>query len=88
LGPVDFATGTQTRAGYDVGVGLSWMFAPNWDLWVEYDHMGFGTKNMNLTGAGPAIGDIYSANVKQSVEAVLIGIDYRIDWGGPVVAKY
>lgn len=86
--PLDFATGTQTRTGYDVGVGLSWMFAPNWDLWVEYDHMGFGTKNFNLAGVGPALGDSYTADVKQSVDKVLVGIDYRINWDGPVVAKY
>ena len=26
------------------------MFARNWDLWIEYDHMGFGTKNVLLNG--------------------------------------
>jgi outer membrane immunogenic protein len=45
-------TGDQSRTGYDAGVGITWMFAPKWDLWVEYDHMGFGTKNMSLAGVG------------------------------------
>jgi outer membrane immunogenic protein len=85
----NFATGDQTRTGYDVGVGLSWMFARNWDLWVEYDHMGFGTKNLDLTGIGAGTGDFFTARVKQSVDKVLVGIDYRFDWGkAPVVAKY
>jgi outer membrane immunogenic protein len=77
LTPQEFATGSQTRTGYDIGVGLSWMFARNWNLWVEYDHMGFGTKNLHLTGVGAAPGFFADDNVKQSVDKVLVGIDYR-----------
>jgi outer membrane immunogenic protein len=84
----DFATGDQTRTGYDVGVGLSWMFTRNWDLWLEYDHMGFGTKGFNLTGVGTGAGIPYTANIDQSVDKVLMGIDYRFYWGSaPVVTK-
>ena len=60
---------------------LSWMFAPNWDVWIEYDYMGFGTKNLYLTGVGPDTGDYLGVNVQQSVEKVLMGIDYRFNWG-------
>ena len=81
-----FASGDQTRTGYDVGVGLSWMFAQNWDLWVEYDHMGFGTKNMNLAGEGQFAGVPETANVTQNVDKVLVGIDYRFNWGSVPVA--
>jgi outer membrane immunogenic protein len=72
----EFAAGKQTRTGYDVGVGLSWMFARNWDLWVEYDHMNFGTKNIRISGQG-----IFDNNVTQSVDKVLVGIDYRFNTG-------
>jgi len=84
------ATGAQTRSGYDVGVGLSWMFARNWDVWIEYDHMGFGTKTMNLTGVGGASGFTFFENIQQNVDKVLVGIDYRFYWGAapvPVVTK-
>jgi outer membrane immunogenic protein len=83
-------TGDQTRTGYDVGVGLSWMFARNWDLWIEYDHMGFGTKNVLLNGT-PIYDTGFSTPVaySQNVDKILVGIDYRFDWGkAPVVAKY
>jgi outer membrane immunogenic protein len=83
-----FATGDQTRTGYDVGVGLSWMFAQNWDVWIEYDHMGFGSQDASLTGVGASTGVTYYANSSLSVDKVLLGIDYRFSWGGPVVAKY
>jgi outer membrane immunogenic protein len=87
----EFFSASPTRTGYDVGVGLSWMFAPHWDAFVEYDYMGFGTKNVTLDGVG-----FYSANrigvdVKQNVNKILVGIDYRFDMMGkaPIVsAKY
>jgi outer membrane immunogenic protein len=82
----DFLTGAQTQTGYDVGVGLSWMFAPNWDLWVEYDYMGFETKNVSFIGEGIAAGDPYTANISLNVQKVLLGIDYRISWGNAPVA--
>jgi len=83
----------QTRTGYDVGVGLSWMFARNWDLWVEYDYMGFGTKNVTLNGTFVGVGSIFEGvDYKQNVNKVLVGIDFRFpDLVGkaPVVsAKY
>jgi hypothetical protein len=62
------------------------MFAPKWDLWVEYDHMGFGTKNMALSGVGLFTGIPYTANVTQSVDKVLFGIDYRITWASAPAA--
>jgi outer membrane immunogenic protein len=83
------ASATQTRTGYDVGVGLSWMFARNWDLWVEYDYMGFGGKHVTLIGEGADSGQTFGLDVKQHVSKVLVGIDYRFDWGkAPVSAKY
>jgi outer membrane immunogenic protein len=81
-GQGEFAAGNQTRTGYDVGVGLSWMFARNWDLWVEYDHMGFGTKNFRIIGEAtipnPQLAGVnFDNSVKQSVDKVLVGISYR-----------
>jgi outer membrane immunogenic protein len=81
-----FWTGDQTRTGYDAGVGITWMFAPKWDLWVEYDHMGFGTKNMSLAGVGILVGTPLTVNVTQNVDKVLFGIDYRITWASAPAA--
>jgi outer membrane immunogenic protein len=73
----EFAAGDQARTGWDIGAGLSWMFAPNWDVFVEYDYMAFGTKNMSLPGVGAFAGFPYSANITQNVANVLVGVDYR-----------
>jgi outer membrane immunogenic protein len=81
----------QSRTGYDVGIGISWMFARNWDLWLEYDYMSFGTKNVTLNGEGQFAGQTLGVDVKQNVSKVLVGIDFRFpDLVGkaPVSAKY
>jgi outer membrane immunogenic protein len=73
------ATGTQSRSGYDVGVGGSLMLAHSVDLWIEYDYMGFGTKSTTLAVDG-TIGTTVpyvTANVSQNVSKVLVGVDYR-----------
>jgi outer membrane immunogenic protein len=88
----DTFSGNQSRTGYDVGVGISWMFARNWDLWVEYDYMGFGTKSVTLNNN--ALNDpilTLGVDIKQNVNKVLVGIDFRFpDLVGkaPVSAKY
>jgi len=91
-GAGEFASGSQSRTGYDVGVGLSWMFARNWDLWIEYDYMGFGTKNLALNSESIAVGvAAFNTDIKQSVSKILVGIDFRFpDLVGkaPVSAKY
>ena len=50
----------------------------------------FGTKNQSLTGIGAGAGFTYAGNIKQDVDKVLVGLNYRFDaWGkAPVVAKY
>jgi len=78
-----------TRTGWDAGLGMEWMFAPNWSVWVEYDHMGFGTKDLTFTFPD---GDFFSEHVKQSVDKVLVGVNWRFNFGkgpaAPVVARY
>jgi len=72
------ATGNpNSRNGYDVGVGVSWMFAPHWNLFVEYDHMGFGTKNIIMSGSGAAVGNTWFVDVRQNMDKLLVGFNFR-----------
>jgi outer membrane immunogenic protein len=86
-GVTQSVSASQTRGGFDAGLGLTWMFQRNWDLFVEYDHIFLGTKD--LTYNLPAFGPLQQ-NVRQSFDKILVGIDYRFDMMGkaPVVAKY
>lgn len=62
--------------GYTVGGGLEYLFAPSWSGKVEYQYYDFG--NVNFDG--------YS--FKNDEHVVKAGLNYRFNWGGPVVAKY
>ena len=85
---------SSTRTGFTVGGGIEWKFAPNWSVFGEYNYRDFGTKAGNLysTGLVPAFGaagalaDGVSLRLR-SYETV-IGVNYRFDWGNPVVARY
>ena len=63
--------------GYTVGGGLEYLFAPNWSGKIEYQYYDFG--NVDL-------GNGFSA--KNDEHVVKAGLNYRFNWGGPVVAKY
>ena len=70
-----FTNGTSTTAsdtltGADLGVGLDWMFAPNWDVFVEYDHMFFDSKDINFPGP-------FTENISQKVDKVQAGVNFR-----------
>jgi outer membrane immunogenic protein len=73
-------------SGWTIGAGLEWMFAPNWTLFVEYDYLNFGTKAVALSIGGASS----PAPIKDNVNAVLVGLNYRFGsvGKGPVVAKY
>jgi outer membrane immunogenic protein len=71
------ATGSFSRTGYDLGIGLSWIFAPHWNLFVEYDHMGFGTKNIMMAGAQSSAPNSWFVDVKQNVNKLLVGFNFR-----------
>jgi len=87
----EFATGVD-RTGWTVGGGLEWMFAPGWSVFGEYNYMDFGRKNISFTSAVPPAlnigspGDIIRTRLE--VQQALVGVNYKFNWGGPVVARY
>ena len=66
----DGQTGNFGRTGWDAGLGAEWMFAPRWSTFLEYDHMGFGDKTVSFGG--------FSERISQSVDKVLVGINWRL----------
>jgi outer membrane immunogenic protein len=81
--PQPFTLNNGHHDGYTVGAGLEYMFAPSWSAKVEYQYYDFGKTNFVtpdvLTGFGS------TRNDEHTVKA---GINYRFNWGGPVVARY
>lgn len=93
-----FAVGDQDRTGWTVGVGAEWAFAPSWSAFVEWDHYDFGNKNTTLAPFDDP-NEINFLDVKQRIETVRIGVNYRFGdiFGGagllgkgkaPIAARY
>jgi outer membrane immunogenic protein len=82
-------SGSETRLGWTVGFGAEWAVTNHWSTSVEFDHYDFGSHTLNLTDPGIGIaflnGAVIAASgpitVKERVEALKIGINYR--FGGP-----
>ncbi len=70
----------ETWPGYNLGVGGSWMLAPNWELWVEYDHLQFGNRAIIAQGVGTQVGVPELITQKPRVDAVLVGLNYRFSF--------
>jgi outer membrane immunogenic protein len=81
------------RFGWTVGGGLEWMFAPGWSVFGEYNYMDFGRKDIGFTSAVTGGGFVAGApsevvSTRLTVQQVLVGVNYKFNWGGPVVARY
>jgi outer membrane immunogenic protein len=76
------------RSGWTVGGGLEWMFAPGWSVFGEFNYMDFGRKNIAFVAA-PGTQNVASVlSTKLEVEQFLVGVNYKFNFGGPVVARY
>jgi outer membrane immunogenic protein len=73
------------RSGWVVGGGVEWGFAPNWSAKVEYDHVDFGSENVTVNSSNGVTTFVNSTSREDIVKG---GVNYRFNWGGPVVAHY
>ena len=80
--PAPFTTDGNHRDGYTVGAGLEYLFAPSWSAKVEYQYYNFGDTTFT---SGPAPIGVGFRDDEHTVKAA---VNYRFNWGGPVVAKY
>jgi outer membrane immunogenic protein len=78
---------TETRFGWTVGGGIEVLLAQNWSAKVEYNHYDFGNRQVTLVGVG--VGGAFTSpqNIRQQIDTVSVGLNYRFG-GGPVVARY
>ena len=81
--PAAFALNSSHHDGYTVGAGVEYMFAQNWSGKVEYQYYDFGKTNFVTPAVLTPFGS--TRNDEHTVKA---GVNYRFNFGGPVVAKY
>jgi outer membrane immunogenic protein len=77
-----------SSTGWTVGGGVEWMFAPGWSVFGEYNYMDFGTKLVTFIAPPGFVPPGEHINVSQTAQTALFGLNYKFNWGGPVVAKY
>jgi outer membrane immunogenic protein len=77
-----------SRSGWTVGGGLEWMFAPGWSVFGEFNYMDFGYKNINFVAAPGLNPNADVVRTRLQVDQFLAGVNYKFNFGGPVVAKY
>jgi outer membrane immunogenic protein len=81
--PIAFAFDSDHRNGYTVGAGVEYMFAQNWSAKVEYQYYNFGNSRFIAPAALVPFGSFTTDD-----HVVKAGLNYRFNWGGPVVARY
>ena len=63
-------------------------------MFGQYNYMDFETKSVNfastglLPGSGPAAALADTNAIKLTAQEALVGVNYKFNWGGPVVARY
>jgi len=81
--PVGFALDKNHRDGYTVGAGVEYMFAQNWSAKGEYMYYNFGDTRFVTPAALVPFGVFHNDE-----HTFKLGVNYRFNFGGPVVARY
>jgi len=64
--------------------GTEWGFAPGWSARIEYDHIFFDSRPVLISGTV----NLTNTSSGSNVDLVRAGVNYRFNWGAPLVAKY
>ena len=82
---------TRTEVGWTVGAGVEWAFNNEWSFKAEYLYVDLGPRsNLISTGSGRPI-DLTTSTTSgftNQYQIVRVGVNYKFNWGAPVVAKY
>jgi outer membrane immunogenic protein len=81
---------SATRNGWTFGGGIEWGLWNALSAKVEYNHIDFGTATVTVVGlTGNIAGQSALRNTSATVDVVKVGLNYRFNWGGGMVAaKY
>ena len=81
--PIGFGTNGDHSNGWTVGVGVEYMFAPNWSAKAEYQYYNFGS----ATFTSPA-GLVPAGSFTTDDHTITAGVNYRFNWGAPLAGRY
>jgi outer membrane immunogenic protein len=84
----------DTRVGWTLGVGGEWIVAPKWSIKAEYLYVDLGKAGYNNACTNVAVCSAftpqpaYQTDLRLRENIVRVGLNYKLDWVQPVVAKY
>jgi outer membrane immunogenic protein len=81
---------SDTQTTYALGAGIEYAFTNNWSLKGEYLFLG---TQKTYTQSGPTLTPgtpitYTNSSTDPGIHTVKVGVNYRFNWGAPVVAKY
>jgi outer membrane immunogenic protein len=84
---------SQTRSGWVAGAGVEYAFWNNLSVKLEYLHADFGSKTyintpVTVVTAPSTFFTFGSRSIRLTDDVVRVGLNYKFDFGSPVVAKY
>jgi outer membrane immunogenic protein len=101
LYPGSAGSDTKTLVGATVGAGFAYAFARNWEFGAEYRFTAYQRGDFAVGQVAALCGptsvvavaiSCFSQNATGhkdlTTSEILFKLNYRFDWGGPVVAKY
>jgi opacity protein-like surface antigen len=65
---------TNTRSGWNGGVGMEYLLFPRWSAKIEYDYLDFGTRALNFVDVG------IPATFKTQVNEFKVGLNYHLGY--------
>ena len=74
--------------GWTIGGGVEWMFAPGWSAFGEFNYMDFGRRDISFVAGPGTVGAPDVVRTRYTIETALVGVNYKFNWGGPIVARY
>jgi outer membrane immunogenic protein len=87
IGGIGLASASSTRWGGVLGTGFEYGFTPNWSVGVEYDHLFMGSADYAFPVANPILIGAFN-RISQDVDMVTVRVNYRFNWGAPLVGNY
>jgi outer membrane immunogenic protein len=95
--PATVASDSKTLVGATLGGGFEYAFTNNWSFGVEARYSWYGTQTFNAgsvavaNGGALAPGLVFAPatqTIKLDTLEVTGRLNWKFDWGGPVVARY
>jgi outer membrane immunogenic protein len=91
IGVLTGFSNNTTNVGWTVGAGVEGVIGGNWTAKLEYLYVDLGRVSGSFATTIPALGggtltSFYSSRITDNV--VRVGLNYKFDGSGPVVARY